>query len=329
MRKIISFILLMCMVLTFVACADNESTKPESTPSQSATPGATPSATPDATPDATPSVTPDITLQEVYEAGKNYAALLGDHENVHILVTSNGKIIKEEYFSNEYFYSFYDAEYMDIGQDNTSFLTDHSEYIYVDGIYALKVTLTPDGMIDLKDFFPLIFTSDFIASNVATGDNAVITEKDGFIAATRTFDADEIATMGDDIASCVETYTLDAKTRQMVSVKTVYTYKDGTVEEGIATIARDVEAPDGAKPFIAYEQETENLRTITIVSNPGTENEKTESLQVAKGVLVGCAPDTFTTDKLFTVYADAACTQLHPDQPDTQNDVTLYIKWDE
>jgi hypothetical protein len=102
---------------------------------------------------------------------------------------------------------------------------------------------------------------------------------------------DKITVIGDDVVSCVETYTLDAKTREMTSVKTVYTYEDGTVEEGIATITRDVEAPEGAKPFLAYAQETENLRTVTIVSNPGAENEKTESIQVPKGLQVGVSAD--------------------------------------
>ena len=64
-----------------------------------------------------------------------------------------------------------------------------------------------------------------------------------------------------DVISCVETYTIDAKTREMTSVKTVYTYKDGTTEEGVVTITRDTEAPEGAKPFLAYDQDTTNLRT--------------------------------------------------------------------
>ena len=76
MKKIISFILLLCMVLSVAACADNGSTMPEST-------------------------TPEITLQEVYEAGKDYAALLGDHENVYILATSNGAVIREEYLAKD------------------------------------------------------------------------------------------------------------------------------------------------------------------------------------------------------------------------------------
>ena len=82
MKKIITFILLACMVFSFAACADNGSTMPENT-------------------------APVITLQEVYEAGKDYTALLGDHENAHILTTSNGEVLIEVYLTQDYFYSFY------------------------------------------------------------------------------------------------------------------------------------------------------------------------------------------------------------------------------
>ena len=40
------------------------------------------------------------------------------------------------------------------------------------------------------------------------------------------------------------------------------------------------------KAFVEYEQQTEDLRTITIVSNPGTESEKSESVQIPKGLSV-------------------------------------------
>ena len=132
--------------------------------------------------------------------------------------------------------------------------------------------------------------------------------------------------MGDDVLSCVETYTIDAKTREMTTVKTVYTYKDETVEEGVITITRDVEAPEGTKPFLAYEQETENLRKVTIVSNPDTENEKTESIQVAKGLQVAFSADYFVEES-FTLYADAACTQTFEGEWDVNADLTIYVKW--
>ena len=251
MKKIISFILLLCMVLSVAACADNGSTMPEST-------------------------TPEITLQEVYEAGKDYAALLGDHENVYILATSNGAVIREEYLAKDCYYSFYDAKYVNLGVDFTDYITEHAQYSYFNNTYARVATLAQSGLIDLKAHLDMIKTGSFISSMMLGGTSA-ITEKDGSIIVTCIADAKDIAVMGEGIVSCEESYTLDAKNREMTAVKTVCTYEDGTIEETITTITRDVEIPEGMKPFLAYEQETENLRTVTIISNPGTENEKTES----------------------------------------------------
>lgn len=318
MKKIVTFILLMCMVFTFAACNNNGNAKSENSTLESAKPGNT-------TPENT---TPEITLQEVYDAGKNLAALLGDHESVYVKVTSNGNVIREEYLSKQYRYSFSGAEYMDMGFEYADFITDHSEYVYFDNSYVFNVTLAPSGMIDMKERFATIGEISFISSDVLKDGEASITEKDGVIIVTNNADMEEIATTSDDIISCVEIYTLDAKTREMTSVKTVYTYEDGTIEEGLATITRDVEAPEGAKPFIAYEGETENLRTCTFVSNPGTENEKTESIKAPKGLLVGFAPD-WDVEKTFTMYADAACTQAIEGDQDVNSDVTVYIKWDE
>ena len=59
MKKIASFILMLCAVLTFAACADQGSTLPENTTAEST---------------ATESTTPEITLQEVYDAGKTLTA---------------------------------------------------------------------------------------------------------------------------------------------------------------------------------------------------------------------------------------------------------------
>ena len=299
MKKTIAFILLMCMVLTLAACADKENTTPEST-------------------------TSEVTLQEVYDAGKNLAALLGNHENVYVQVTSNGTIVREEYLSKQYSYSFTSAEYMDMGFEYASLVTDHAEYVCFDNSYLLNVTLTPSGMVDR---FATVGTVDFISTEVLNDDASII-EKDGSITVTCNADVDEILIIGKDVVSCSEIYTLDAKTREMTAIKTVYTYKDGTVEEGIIAITRDVETPKGAVPFLAYEQETENLRTVTFVSNPGTENEKTESIQAPKGLLVVFSPN-WDVEKTFTMYADAACTQVIEEDLDINSDVTVYIKWDE
>ena len=298
MKKIVTFILLLCTLLSLTACTDNRSTAPE------------------------------ITLQEVYDAGKNLVALLGDHENVYVVITSNGNVIREEYLSRQYCYSYSSAEYMDMGFEYADFTTDHAEYICFDNSYALNVTLTPNGMVDTKERFAKVGTVGFISSEVTKNDISAIIDKDGSITVTCNADPDEVVTMGEDVASCVETYTLDAKTREMTAIKTVYTYKDGTVEEGIITITRDVEGPEGMKEFIKFENETENLRTVTIVSNPGTENEKTENIQAPKGLQVGFSPD-WDVEKTFTMYADAACTQAIAEDLDVNSDVTIYIQWNE
>ena len=76
------------------------------------------------------------------------------------------------------------------------------------------------------------------------------------------------------------------------------------------------------------ENEKENLRTVTIVSNPGADNEKTETVKVAKGVAVTFSPD-FLLEKTFTMYADAACTQVLEGDFDVNSDLTVYVKWNE
>ena len=82
------------------------------------------------------------------------------------------------------------------------------------------------------------------------------------------------------------------------------------------------------KPFLAFAQETEDMRTVTIVSNPGTENEKTESIQVPKGLQVSIGSD-WDVEETFSVYEDAACTQPSEEMWDVNADITIYVKWDE
>jgi protein tyrosine/serine phosphatase len=269
-----------------------------------------------------------ISLQEVYDAGKNLSALIGNHENVYVCVTSNGDLLWEEYFSKHYCYSYYSAEYMDVGFEYTSFATNHSEYFLFDNTYLLNVTLLPSGMVNTTDILASMGQNGFISSEVLEDTNDVtIVEKDGCIIVTCVTNMDNIVVSGD-VVSCAETYTIDANTREMTSVKTVYTYKDGSVEEGVVTITRDVEAPEGVNPFLDYAQETENMRTVTIISNPGTENEKTDSIQVPKGLQVSVSPD-FSVEEAMNLYADAECTQMFDDAWDVNTDLTIYVKWGE
>lgn len=333
MKKIVTFILLLCMVLSLAACTTPASTSPKTTTPVSTAPvsSAPVSTSPENTPpvSSAPETTiPEITLQEIYEAGKSVVALLGEHESVYLTITVNDKLIREEYLSKEYSYSFHDGEHFEIGSDSTSLFSEHAEYVYSNGLYLRWVTLTPSGMLDLKESFASAGTTGFVSSQMMNDTTSPIVEKDGLITVSCTANEETLALMGEDVVSCVETYTLDAKTREMISITTVYTYENGTVDEGVITITRDGEIPEGMKTLLAYDQETEDLRTITIVSNPGTENEKTESIQAPKGLYIGYVAD-FDCEQDFTVYTDAACTQPLEDDSDTTSDVTVYIKWNE
>ena len=81
MKKIVTLILMLCMVLSFTACADKESK------------------------------TPKITLQDIYDA-TNIPALLEKHDSVSVLYTEDGEVYQEEYYSKEYCYTFFDGELM-------------------------------------------------------------------------------------------------------------------------------------------------------------------------------------------------------------------------
>ena len=341
MKKIVTFIFVLCMMLSVTSCnlfsAAPEVTTPEVTTPEVTTPEVT---TPEVTtPEVTtPEVTTpeetnpeipeiDITLQEVYDAGKNLIALLGNHENVYAKITSNGAVIREEYLSKQYAYSYYSPEFMDIGFEYFGLVTDTSEIYCADGLYGFSVMLSPNGIVEMTGMLELAGSGSFIASAMLNDESATIVTQDGLIIVSCTADLDELAIMGNDIISCVETYTLDATTREMVAVKTVYTYADGTIEEGIVTITRDVEEPEGMKPLVAFAQ-SEDLRTFTIVSNPGTENEKTESIQIPVGVQAALTPD-WSVEGMFTTYDDAACTQPTQEVWDLNSDIITYVKWDE
>jgi hypothetical protein len=187
----------------------------------------------------------------------------------------------------------------------------------------MGISLNKNGIVNTSGIIDLVGSSTFIATAMLN-DAATFIEKDGFIIVSCTADLDEIY-VENGVISCVETYTIDVKTREMVAVKTTYTYIDGTVEEGIVTISRDVEPPEGMKPYLAYANTTD-MRTVTIVSNPGTENEKIDTIQAPKGLLVAFSTE-WDVEESFDVYADAECTQLIEDDVDLNSDMTVYIKW--
>ena len=267
------------------------------------------------------SETPELTLQDIYDAS-NVAALLKNHDSVHILYTGNGEVFQEDYYSKEQNYSFYKGEEF----NDEFFMTDHSYYMNSDKIVRL-VLLTPSGMAEMKDVFANEHKVNVFSTNLLNDIITSVTEKDGYIIMTSVSDQEEIDSI-EGLVSCEEELVLDAKTYDLISVKSILRYED-EVYEGTTTFTYDVEIPEIIKTFMEYDQQTEDMRTITVVSNPGTEQEKTESVLSPKGLIVGLSPEAAYADRTFTLYTDAACTQPLEEAPDVNADVTVYIKWDE
>ena len=68
------------------------------------------------------------------------------------------------------------------------------------------------------------------------------------------------------------------------------------------------------------------MRNVTVVTNPGTEKEVSQSFQIPKGMIIGFTWDDLYEDKV-ELYADAACTEAYDPYVDADSDLTVYIKW--
>ena len=130
------------------------------------------------------------------------------------------------------------------------------------------------------------------------------------------------------VASAKFEYTLDAKTYEIISLKSDFTYEDGSAFGAVTTVAYDAEAPEKIDAFLKYANQTDNLRNVTVISNPGTDKEESKSIQAPKGLIIGFEYVEDSTYH-FEVYTDAACTKAYDPYGDTDSDITVYIKWTE
>lgn len=290
MKKIISIILLLCMVLSLSACGKVE-----------------------------------VTMQEIYEAS-HLNGLLENHESVYVKSEESGVPYEECYVSKDYSYSCYFGEYFGLSSDYAFFVTEHAYYAYADDNYLRTVIISPDGLTEnyrTEDYEVIMFAPDTaqetIQSITKQGDR--ITVVSGLPQESN--DAADAA----GLVSYTGEYVLDAKTRELISSKSVSGYNDGSVYDIVSEFSYDAELPELLKAFLAYDQQTDDLRTITVVSNPGTENEITQSVQVPKGLPISIESALYTD--IFTMYADAACTEIFAFSEDHDADATIYVTWGE
>ena len=288
MKKIVAFALLLCMVLTLAACGKVE-----------------------------------ITMQEIYDANQT-EVLLKNHKSVYIQDEMDGEIFSEVYLTKDYIFNYIpgtDSDWME-------FTTDDARYSLAGDDCVYYVFVTPDGIGDFANELAERSAGAALIADAAEETIESASEKDGRITVKAVLGQDVLAEKEEEfgVTSAKFEYVLDAKTREIISLTGDYTYDDGDAFHVITEVTYDADVPEMLQTILAYENQTENLRNVTIVSNPGTEKEESKSIQVAKGLIFGLEFDDSFADAV-EFYTDAACTESYDPYVNTDSDLTIYIKW--
>ena len=290
MKKIISLILVLVLIMSVSACGKVE-----------------------------------ITMQEIYDAGQT-EALLKNHQSVYIRDEMDGEFLGEKYLTKEYVYDYVYGEELDW----VEFVTDDAGYYYINGDYLRFWSITPDGINDdftsyrAKRYGSAVLGADTINETIES-----VSKKDSRITVTSVFNQEILENMAEDgVTSGKLEYALDAKTYEVISIIGDYTFDDGTALHVVTEATYDAEAPERVKTFLEYANQKENLRNIMVVSNAGTEKEVSQSVQAPKGLIIVFRYDEDSAYE-FEIYTDAACTELYDPYEDTDSDLTIYVKWTE
>ena len=108
MKKIVAFILLLCMVLSLAACGKVE-----------------------------------ITMQEIYDAVQT-EALLKNHQSVYIRDELDGEILNVKYLTKDYAFDYVPVPESEWAE----FMTDNACYSSIGGDYVRFLPIDPDGVKD-------------------------------------------------------------------------------------------------------------------------------------------------------------------------------------
>jgi len=123
-------------------------------------------------------------------------------------------------------------------------------------------------------------------------------------------------------AERISVYDLDSKTLHINSCFSTVIYRDGTTKVVSSQADYAAERPEALDEIATRAKQTVNVRTVTVVVDPGTENEKTYSVSVPKGD--GAVPH-FTEEYGYKLYLDVECTQRYYGGTDMTKDLTIYV----
>ena len=266
----------------------------------------------------------EITMQEIYNAVQT-EAMFKNHQSVYVQNEMDGEVWCERYLTKDYVFTHIPSEESDWAE----FMTDDARYCDVTEGNLLYLYITPDGVSNFASERADKYTSFILGEDALDQTIESVSEKDGRITVTSILSQKNLeALVEDGVTAGKFEYVLDAKTREVISITSDYTFTDGTSYQDVTKISYDAETPEMLKTFLAYQSQTENLRSITVVSNPGTDKEETKSIQAPKGLIIGFEYDD-ALEGAAGFYADAACTQNYDPFGDTDSDLTIYVKWTE
>ena len=288
MKKIITLILVLCMILSLSACGKVE-----------------------------------ITMQEINDANQT-EVLLKNHQSVYIRDEMDGENFGEVYLTKDYVFNYMPG----VESDWMEFLTDDARYSLAGDDYVYYVFITPDGVGDFTSERAERSASAALCADAEGEIIESVSKKDGRITVKTFLGEDVLAAEQEEfgVTSSKSELVLDAKNHEIISFTNEFTYDDGSAIQVISEVTYDVDAPELLKTILAYENQVKNLRNVTIISNPGTEKEERKSIQVPKGLIVGLEFDDAVASAV-EFYTDAACTEAYDPYADTNSDLTIYVKW--
>ena len=265
-----------------------------------------------------------ITLQEIYDVCQT-DALLKNHESVYIRNGIDGEFWLETYLTKDYTYDHMpDEEFPYV-----KFMTDDACYRYDSGKFLLYLFITPDGVGNFASERAESYAAVILGKDALDDIIESVEIKDGRITVTSALSSKNLEDWAEfGVTAGKYEYVLDAKTREMISISVEYTYNDGSVSTSITELSYDAEEPEKLGELLGYVNQTEDLRNVTVVSNPGTDKEESKSIQAPKGLIIGFEYDD-GLEYAPEFYTDAACTKAYDPYANTDSDLTIYVKWGE
>lgn len=262
-------------------------------------------------------------LNRIYEANAT-EELLKKHKNIQI----NGT----EYYGDEVriYFCYYDAD-MSVIEDGDSnvqicengdvygFLADQAapfRGLCMDGTYEKYFEEPLRNLICLKlEGERVIFSGE---ENGMLTVETVMNREDS----VREYPDDNNITEMEETDLYVQKYVADTETYEIQEYFEYIEKADGTRK----LIRESKLSYDGEKYEVSEELEAQldsgDTRTVTLIADPGTDNEKEYSVSVCKGGIV----QIILGEGYSTFYSDEACTQVYEGIADRENDKTLYTK---